>query len=162
MKFVILIKKMIDYFQSDVRRINHSLKVFDFAQIIYEDQSIDKKTKDIISYTAILHDIGIKQAENKYNSSIGKYQEIEGPSIARKMLSDLKLSEEIINRVCFIIGNHHSYTKINGIDFQIIVEADFLVNIFEDNMNKKAIKNIHDSIFKTDSAKKLIKTMYLN
>ena len=153
MKFVILIKKMIDYFQSDVRRINHSLKVFDFAQIIYEDQSIDKKTKDIISYTAILHDIGIKQAENKYNSSIGKYQEIEGPSIARKMLSDLKLSEEIINRVCFIIGNHHSYTKINGIDFQIIVEADFLVNIFEDNMNKKAIKNIHDSIFKTDSAK---------
>ena len=105
-----VIKKMIGYFQTDVRRINHALKVFDFAQIISDDESLDKKTKEIIIYASILHDIGIKEAEKKYNSSIGKYQEIEGPSIAREMLSDLKISEEIINRVCFIIGNHHSYT----------------------------------------------------
>jgi HD superfamily phosphodiesterase len=117
-----LMKKMIDYFKTDVRRINHALKVLDFAQIISEDQSLDKKTKEIIIYTAILHDIGINEAEKKYNSSVGKYQELEGPSIAREMLSDLKISEEIINRVCFIIGNHHSYAKINGIDFQIIVK----------------------------------------
>jgi HD superfamily phosphodiesterase len=121
-----------------------------------------KKTKDIIIYTAILHDIGIKEAEKKYNSSAGKYQEIEGPKIAYEMLSDLKISKEIIERVCFIIGNHHSYTKINGIDFQIIVEADLIVNIFEDNMNKEAIKNINNSLFITESGKKLIKTIYLN
>jgi HD superfamily phosphodiesterase len=157
-----VIKKMIDYFQKDIKRINHALKVFDFAQIISEDQSLDKKTKKIIIYAAILHDIGIKEAEKKYNSSIGKYQEIEGPSIAREILSDLKISEEIINRVCFIIGNHHSYKKINGIDFQIIVEADFLVNIFEDNMSKEAIENINDTIFKTESGKNLIGKMYLN
>lgn len=157
-----LMKKMIEYFQTDVRRINHALKVLDFAQIISEDQSLDKKTKEIIIYTAILHDIGINEAEKKYNSSVGKYQELEGPSIAREMLSDLKISEEIINRVCFIIGNHHSYAKINGIDFQIIVEADFLVNIFEDNMSKETIQNMNDTIFKTKSGKKLIKTMYLN
>lgn len=157
-----LMKKMIEYFQTDVRRINHALKVLDFAQIISEDQSLDKKTKEIIIYTAILHDIGIIEAEKKYNSSVGKYQELEGPSIAREMLSDLKISEEIINRVCFIIGNHHSYAKINGIDFQIIVEADFLVNIFEDNMSKETIQNMNDTIFKTKSGKKLIKTMYLN
>jgi len=157
-----VMKKMIEYFQKDVRRINHALKVLDFAQIISEDQSIDKKNKEIIIYAAILHDIGIKEAEKKYNSSIGKYQEIEGPSIAREILSKLEISEEIINRVCFIIGNHHSYTKINGIDFQIIVEADFLVNIFEDTMSKEAIENINDYVFKTESGKKLIRTMYLN
>jgi len=161
MKFK-LMKKMIEYFQDDVKRINHALKVFDFAQIMSHEESIDKKTKEIIIYAAILHDIGIKEAEKKYGSSMGKYQEIEGPSIAREMLSNLKISDEIINRVCFIIGNHHSYTKIDGIDFQIIVEADFLVNIFEENMRKEAIENINNRIFKTESGKELIRTMYLN
>lgn len=60
------------------------------------------------------------------------------------------------------MGNHHSYNKIDGIDFQIIVESDFLVNIFEDNISLKAVKNIDERIFKTDSGKKLLKTLYLN
>ena len=157
-----VIKKMIDYFQNDVKRINHTLKVFDFAQIISEDEDLDKQTLDTISYAAILHDIGIKEAEKNYNSSIGRYQEIEGPPIARKMLSDLKIDEKIINRVCLIIGNHHSYSKMEGIDFQIVIEADFLVNIFEDNMRKEAIEKINAKIFKTIYGRKLIKTMYLN
>ncbi len=156
-----LLKKMIEYFGIDVKRINHALKVLEFAQIISDDESVDKETEEIIIYSAILHDIGIKEAEKKYGSSMGKYQEIEGPAIAKKMLTDLNVPEEVINRVCFIIGNHHSYSKINGIDFQILVEADFLVNIFEDSMSKEAIKNIDDRIFKTESGKKLIKTMYL-
>jgi HD superfamily phosphodiesterase len=156
-----VMKKMIEYFQMDVRRINHALKVVEFAEIIGDDQALDKKTQEIIIYTAILHDIGIKKAEKRYNSSIGRYQEIEGPPIAREMLLDLNISEEIIKRVCYIIGNHHSYKKINNIDFQIIVEADILVNIFEDNMGKKAIENIKESVFRTEEGKKLISTMYL-
>ena len=130
-------------------------------RFIDDDLSLDKKTKEIITYTAILHDIGIKEAEKKYNSSIGNYQELEGPFIAREMLSDLMISAEIVDRVCYIIRNHHSYTKIDSIDFQIIVEADTLVNIFEDEMNKEAIENINLHIFKTETGKKLIRTMYL-
>ncbi|MGZ7043844.1 MAG: hypothetical protein ACXVHM_04570, partial [Methanobacterium sp.] len=91
-----VLEKMIEYFGVDVRRINHALKVYDFAQIISYEESIDRKTRDIIIYSAILHDIGIKVAEKKHNSSVGKYQEIEGPPIAREILSDLKISEEII------------------------------------------------------------------
>ncbi|MGZ7047302.1 MAG: HD domain-containing protein, partial [Methanobacterium sp.] len=155
-----VLEKMIEYFRLDVRRINHALKVYDFAQIISYEESIDRKTRDIIIYSAILHDIGIKVAEKKHNSSVGKYQEIEGPPIAREILSDLKISEEIINRVSEIVGNHHSYTKIDGIDFQIVVEADLLVNIFEEYMSRETIENINNQIFKTETGKKLIKTMY--
>ncbi|MGZ7069846.1 MAG: HD domain-containing protein [Methanobacterium sp.] len=157
-----VLEKMIEYFGVDVRRINHALKVYDFAQIISYEESIDRKTRDIIIYSAILHDIGIKVAEKKHNSSVGKYQEIEGPPIAREILSDLKISEEIISRVGEIVGNHHSYTKIDGIDFQIVVEADLLVNIFEEYMSRETIENINNQIFKTETGKKLIKTMYLN
>lgn len=129
-----VIEKMIIYFQGDVRRINHALKVLGYARGITEREVPDEKTIDIIIYTAILHDIGIKESERKYNSSAWNYQEIEGPPVAEEILLELDISEEIIERVCFIIGNHHSYNKIDGIDFRIIVEADFIVNIFEKEM----------------------------
>lgn len=157
-----VIEKMIIYFQGDVRRINHALKVLGYARGITEREVPDEKTIDIIIYTAILHDIGIKESERKYNSSAWNYQEIEGPPVAEEILSELDISEEIIERVCFIIGNHHSYNKIDGIDFQIIVEADFIVNIFEKEMGMEAIESIKNSYFKTESGRKLIDTIYLN
>ncbi len=156
-----VLEKMINFFDGDVRRINHALKVFSFSKIISKDQNLDKDTDKIINYSAILHDVGIKEAELKYDSAVGNYQEIEGPPIVRKILSEFGISEEIISRVCFIIANHHSYDKIDGIDFQIIVEADFLVNIYENEMEKEAIQNVCGHIFKTNTGQKLLKSMYL-
>ena len=52
--------------------------------------------------------------------------------------------------------------KIDGIDFQVIVEADLLVNIFEDNLDIKGIKNINERIFKTEAGKSLLEIMYIN
>lgn len=62
---------MIDYFQGDLGRINHSIKVYSFSQIISHQEGVDKKTAEIIDYAAILHDIGIKESERKYKSSMG-------------------------------------------------------------------------------------------
>ncbi len=144
------------------RRINHALKVFAFAQIISSRESPDAGMQEIIAYTALLHDIGIREAERKYKSSSGKYQQIEGPPIARQILTDLGISAPVIDRVCFITGNHHTYTKIDGIDFQILVEADFLVNIFEDELGREATESIGARIFKTEAGKNLLRTMYLD
>lgn len=157
-----VMEKMVRYFQNDVRRINHAVKVHGFASILYQDIGSDEMLHQIIGYAAVLHDIGIKEAERRYNSSAGKYQEEEGPPIARQILSELHVDEEIIDRVCFIIGNHHSYSKIDGIDFQIIVEADFLVNIFEDDMSQEAIENICHKIFRTKTGMRLLKSMYMS
>ncbi len=157
-----VIEQMILYNQNDVKRINHSLKVLGYVQAIQLSEELDDKLINSILYTAVLHDIGIKESERKYNSSAWNYQEIEGPPVAEKMLSELKIPDDIIKRVCFIIGNHHSYDKINGIDFQIIVEADFLVNIYEKKLNFEAIQSIKKDYFTTESGKKLIDTMFLN
>jgi len=157
-----VMEKMVSYFGHDTKRINHALKVFAFARIISSREPLDAGMQDIIAYSALLHDIGIREAERKYTSSSGKYQQIEGPPIARKILTDLGISAPIIDRVCFITGNHHTYTKIDGIDFQIIVEADFLVNIFEDDMAKEAIESIGVRIFKTEAGKSLLRIMYLD
>jgi HD superfamily phosphodiesterase len=156
-----VMKEMIDYFQKDVRRINHALKVYDFSHIISKEIEIDDYQYSIISYAALLHDIGIKEAERKYNSSNGKYQEIEGPTIARNILKKLEIDEEVIERVCYIIGNHHSYLKIEDVDLQILVEADFLVNIYEDDMDPGAIRKVREKIFRTKTGIQLLNSMYL-
>jgi len=151
---------MIEYFGNDILRINHALKVYGFASTICRSETANRDTIDIIEIAAVLHDIGIHVSEKKYKSSAGKYQEIEGPPIARKMLEKLEVKQEIIERVYFLIGNHHSYSKIEGLDFQILVEADFLVNIFEDELNNKMLASIREKYFKTMTGKMLLETIY--
>lgn len=153
---------MIAHFGHDVRRINHALKVHAFATLIACREVEDIYLREIIGITALLHDIGIPEAERKYNSPAGNYQQIEGPPVARQILSDLKVPAEIIDRVCFITGNHHTYNKIDGIDFQILVEADFLVNIYEDEMKREAVESVRGKIFRTQSGKGLLDSMYLD
>lgn len=153
---------MIKYFEGDIKRINHALKVYSFAKTIGELEQVSKDDLFILEISALLHDIGIKISEQKYNSSNGKYQEIEGPPVAKKLLSSFNLDSSIVGRVCYLIGNHHSYDKIDAVDFQILVEADFLVNIYEDEIPKDNIAVIEEKIFRTASGKELLKSIYMS
>ncbi len=154
-------REMILYFDKDVRRINHALKVHSFCATIAALEQLDEKSSLIVNLSGILHDIGIKEAERKYNSSAGPYQEKEGPEIAQKIMEKYPIDTDIIERVCYIIGHHHSYSKIDGVDFQILVEADFLVNIFEDQMDNSAVESIRKKYFKTTAGTELMDRMYL-
>lgn len=151
---------MTGYFGSDIKRINHALKVYGFAKAIAEGENLTDESLTALIYASILHDIGIIESERKYNSSAGKYQEIEGPPIAKSILEDLKINEILIDRICYLIGHHHTYGEIQGLDFQILVEADFLVNIFEDEMKSEQIKSIGEKYFKTESGKAIFNSLY--
>ena len=155
-----LINKMIDYYSGNPRRIQHFLKVYEFAKLIGERELNDSKLLDILEIASIVHDIGIKAAEEKYGDCKGKHQEEEGPVIARKMLSKLNFEQNKIERVCFLIGHHHTYTNIEGMDYQILVEADFLVNFYEDNTSEEDIKSVYEKIFKTKAGRKICSKIY--
>ena len=155
-----ILKLMISYFEMDVRRVSHALKVHSFAKSIGESENLDSEKQKILEISAILHDIGIKISEKKYNSSGGKYQELEGPGVAKELIKDMDLSEKIKERVYYLIGNHHSYDKIDELDFQILVEADFLVNIYEDNMSLETAATIKKKYFKTKTGKDYIHSLY--
>ncbi|MBD7911845.1 MULTISPECIES: HD domain-containing protein [Clostridium] len=156
-----VIEKMISYYNSDVRRINHFLKVHSFAKSIGELEKLNEEIQYILEIAAIVHDIGIKVSEQKYNSSAGNYQEIEGPPIAKNMLLQLDIDEDIIERVCYLVGHHHTYSTIDGMDYQILIESDFLVNIYEDNIKSEQIKLIKDKYFRTETGIKFLNNMYL-
>lgn len=158
----LLIARMCDYFGSDARRINHFLKVYGFAQTIAEGEAVDSAALEIIETAAVTHDIGIKLSERKYGSSSGKYQEKEGPAEAEKLLAALGYNPALTARVCWLIGHHHTYTNIDSLDYQILVEADFLVNIFEDDLQMPAIESIRRKIFKTRTGIRLLNSLYLS
>jgi len=155
-----LIRQMIDYYSGDVPRVNHALKVLGFASAIAGLEELDCRKLEIVEIAAILHDIGIVNAERKYHSTSGKYQEIEGPPVARDMLKKHHLPEETVERICYLIGHHHSYTKIDGDDFQVLVEADFLVNVYENQMNQSAIRSIREKYFETENGTAILNDLY--
>jgi len=155
-----LIYAMITYFDGDVRRINHFLKVYGFAKTLGELEGLNESTQKILEAAALTHDIGIKNSEKKYNSSAGNYQQTEGPPEAEILLAKLGADKEIIERVCWLIAHHHTYTDIQGSDYQILVEADFLVNACEDNLTRDAICSFRDKIFKTQSGIVLLNSIY--
>lgn len=156
-----LIEAMTEYFGTDLKRINHFLKVFALAKTIGEGENLDENSQSLLEVSAIVHDIGIKQSELKYNSSAGKYQELEGPAQAEKLLSGLGYDSYFIEKVCYLVGHHHTYSNIDSMPYRILVEADFLVNLFEDGANLNAVKAAKEKIFRTPTGIKLLKKMYL-
>ena len=155
-----LFMDMIAYYDGDPKRIQHFTKVHSYARLIGIGEELDDASLFILEAAAYTHDIGIRVAEEKYGRCDGKLQEQEGPIIAQKMLSQLGFENYIVERICFLIGHHHTYDNIDGLDYQILVEADFLVNLYEDDAGNRAINKAYKRIFKTETGKKIFRLMF--
>ncbi|EEG75941.1 HD domain-containing protein [[Clostridium] hylemonae] len=158
-----LLMNMTEYYAGQPNRIQHFMKVYAYSRMLGEMEGLDSRTQHILEAAAAVHDIGIRRSEELYGDCSGKHQEELGPEEAEKMLTGLGYGRELTERVCFLVGRHHTYTDIDGMDHQILVEADFLVNLFEneDGINKKAVENALERIFVTKSGKAVLKTMFL-
>lgn len=156
-----LILAMTDYEKGCVERVNHFLKVYAFAKAIGEGEALSPETQYVLETAALVHDIGIRLSLEKYQSAAGEYQEKEGPAVAQAMLSSLGYPEGVIDRVCYLVGHHHTYGNMDGPDYQALVEADFLVNIFEGTMQRTEIETVRKNIFRTKTGAKLLDMLYL-
>jgi predicted metal-dependent HD superfamily phosphohydrolase len=123
-------------------------------------ENINKDMQFILEAAALTHDIGIHLCEEKYGDCSGKLQEKEGPALAGKLLDTLGFDKAVSERVQYLIAHHHTYSDIDGIDYQILIEADFLVNLHEDNASKAAIEHVYNNIFMTETGKKICREMY--
>ena len=153
-------KQMKVLFGSDSKRIIHALSVLDFAEQI---QDCEGGNILVVTAAAILHDIGIHEAERKYASNAGKYQEIEGPPIAEKIMEKCGVPVEINEDVCKIIANHHSAKNIDTLEFRIIWDADNLVNFKEvvNNMDREQIRRSINKLFKTNTGRRKAEELFL-
>lgn len=156
-----LMAAMVEYDKGDAPRIQHFIKVHDFAATIARLENVDEETTFILETAAILHDIGIHPSERKYGNANGKHQEELGPAEAMKLMEKVGgYTDEQMQRVCFLIAHHHTYSGVEGIDWQILLEADFLVNSFEDNLSPKSILTFENRVFRTPTGHHLLHEMF--
>ena len=156
-----LLRAACAYNGADPARNQHLIKVHNYARMIADGEHLDAHTQFVLEAAAVLHDIGIHEAERIHHSSAGQYQQMEGPAVARKILADFPFEQEDIDRICWLIAHHHTYTDIKDLDYQILVEADFLVNAYEDNLSEHAVLAMMKNIFRTETGRKLGKLMFL-
>lgn len=151
--------KMKKYFGKDLKRVNHALKVARYAEQILK---MEGGNPLVVLGSAYLHDIGIHEAENKFGSISGHYQEVEGPAIAREILERLDVQKEIIEEICDIIGHHHSPRERETLHFQILYEADWLVNIEEEGISKdrERLEKVVGEVFRTVTGRQLAEKLY--
>ena len=152
--------KMVEYEAGNSHRIQHFVKVHDFAAFIGRGEGLSPELQRTLEAAAYVHDIGIKPAIEKYGNGHGKNQEELGPAPARELLGECGFDAETIERVAYLVGHHHTYDNIDGPDYQILVEADFLVNLHEGNSDKETIRSTYEKIFKTETGKWLCRTMF--
>lgn len=151
---------MIEYYHGDAKRIQHFVKVHSFAKLIGEKENLPTDEQYILEIAAYVHDIGIKKAEEIYGDCSGRHQEELGPELAKNLLLDLGCEGVIIRRVCYLVGHHHTYTNVDSKDYQILIEADFLVNLFEDNVPKSAVETAYKNMFRTETGRRICREMF--
>lgn len=139
---------------------HHFVKVHGFAMAIAEAEGLDPWTLEVLSMAALVHDIAIKPCMDAHGRCPGPVQETEGPPLAREMLASLGIPAAQVDRVCYLVGHHHTYTDVDGIDYRILLEADFLVNLHEGGHGEDAQRAAYRNIFRTEAGKRLFLTMY--
>ena len=149
------------YFKTDFKRIGHATKVARHAERIGK---MEAGNLAVILCAAYLHDIGIPEAERKYNSTAARYQEQEGPPIAREILDKLGAKEALVDEVCDIIGHHHHPKEDDDVNFKVLYDADLIVNL-EENLkeNPKTGEELEDLIakaFLTESGQKEARKLF--
>ncbi|OGQ96085.1 MAG: phosphohydrolase [Deltaproteobacteria bacterium RIFOXYD12_FULL_57_12] len=154
--------EMKKYFGDDFKRIGHASRVARYAGEIGEAEQANPA---VVLAAAYLHDIGIKEAERKYNSTLPRYQHEEGPPVARQILTALAAEPGLIEEVCDIIGHHHHPRSEETVNFKAIYDADLIVNLEEKQKESPSspehLAGIVEKSFLTESGRRLARKVLL-
>ena len=155
-----VVRKMVEYSKGDLHDINHFMKVYAYAKTIAEGENLSPEQQKLVEVTAVVHDIACPLCRVKYGNANGKHQEEESAALIEEFFVDSDLPKEFVDRVSYIVSHHHTITGIDGIDYQILVEADFLVNLAEEQSSKETIESVKNKIFKTKTGIWLINKIF--
>lgn len=155
------IEKMIAFYQGNLHDINHFLKVWAFARTIGEQEGLDEQTQRTLELAAVVHDIACPACREKYGNANGKYQELESPPLVEQFFEGMDVERRTAERISWLAAHHHTYTNVDGPDYQILLEADFLVNAGEGRLSRAAIETMRQDVFRTKAGVRLLDSVYL-
>lgn len=150
------------YFKTDFKRIGHAARVARYVEQLVREE---KANPAVALSAAYLHDIGVKEAEKKHQSTAPEYQEQEGPPVAREILLKLNAKEELIDEVCDIVGRHHHPRDEESVNYKVVYDADRIVNIEEEQkkttVSRERLEKMIESDFLTQSGRELARMVLL-
>ncbi len=155
-----IMEKMIAFSQGDLHDIDHLIRVWTYARTIGELEQLDPQTQFILEVAAITHDIACPLCWEKYGNTNGKYQEQEGASMVRSFLENTGMTAAQIDRVSFLVGHHHTLTNVDGMDYQILLEADYIANASENGYSRENVSNFLKKVMKTSSGAELARQIF--
>ncbi len=155
-----IIEKMIAYSKGNIHDIDHFIRVWTYARTIGELEGLDRENLFVLETAAITHDIACPICREKYGNTNGKHQESEGQHLVRCFLADTGMTQQQIDRVAYLVGHHHTYREIDGLDYQILIEADFIANCSEIGCSENKIRYFMDEWMKTESGKQLVRDVF--
>ncbi len=157
-----ILEKMIGFSDGNIHDIEHFMKVWTYAKTIGELENLDRDTQYILEVAAITHDIACPLCREKYGNTNGKYQEEEGGPLVTEFLADTGMTKEQISRVAYLVSHHHTLTLqgIEGLDYQILIEADYLVNAAESGYSRENIENFIEKIMQTGSGRRIARAVF--
>lgn len=153
-------QKMIAFYKGNLHDIDHFLKVWAMAKTIGELEGLDSHTQEILELAAVVHDIACPLCREKYGNTNSKHQELESPPLVEEFFDGLPVSRPDMERISWLVAHHHTYTNVDGLDHQILLEADFLVNAGESSYPQQAIESFRERVFRTASGTRLLGSIY--
>ncbi|MBP1556563.1 MAG: HD domain-containing protein [Oscillospiraceae bacterium] len=151
---------MIAFSDGNIHDIDHFMRVWGYAKTIAELESLPLDSQRIIEAAALLHDIACPLCREKYGCAKADAQEKEGMPLAKEFLRDMPMAEEEKERVVFLVGHHHTLSGINGIDWQILIEADYIANASENGLGREDVTSFRENHFETASGKNLLNLIF--
>lgn len=160
MTVVQILEKMIAYSRGNIHDIDHFIRVWTYAKTISELEQLDAETQFLIEVAAITHDIACPLCREKYGNTNGKHQEAEGAALVKAFLCDTGMTPAQMERVAWLVGHHHTFTGIDGMDWQILIEADFIANATENSYGEQKVKRFLQNVVKTGSGRRLVQAVF--
>ncbi len=157
-----LTREMIRFSQGNLHDISHLLKVWAYARTIGLEEGVSEEIQTTLEAAALVHDIACPLCREKYGAADGKHQELEGGPMARELLQSLGAEPALIDRVAYLVAHHHTPAAVDGLDYQILLEADYLVNADESSFSRENIENARAVLFKTKTGLDLLDAIYGN
>lgn len=155
-----ILEEMLRFSAGNLHDIDHLIRVWTYARTIGELEGLDGETQFVLEVAAITHDIACPLCREKYGNTNGKNQEREGALLVRDFLADAGMTAGQVDRVVYLVGRHHTYSGVNGADYQILLEADYIANACENGYSQENVENFARTVLRTAGGRRILHAVF--
>lgn len=137
-------KRMKQYHHADPAKVQRFVRVYTLSKTIGELEHLPEQTQENLELSALMHAVA---GEDK-------------TAVITQILSECSLDDEVIERVCYIVENRHNYDHVSGLDHQILIEAEMIVDFKEHDTPEKEIIRLAEERFITNYGKLMLKRAF--